>query len=305
LRDENKKPQEFFETIENVLTPITEAMSSMTSPASPASPAQKISPQYPDTSPAYVPPEEEQYGSPSSSPQYIPMELTPQSPEYSPQSDNEKVGGDRISRDYLSEAAKQYALDDKVYYRGDPNRIWTITNIGDKFIRIETNDYSNGATKDDNLKIVSALDIYPAENKYDGLRNENIFKNDITQTQQPNLQNASTQEYQDVTQQPMMLHNPNVPYIHFAPTIKVTGANDFSGSSKETQPENSHVEFIPTAMGNAMGNAMENALNDKILVKKSSDTGSFQPSPQIQQQSTVTEQPKTVDFNNLVIKKSG
>jgi hypothetical protein len=98
-----------------------------------------------------------------------------------------------------------------------------------------------------------------------------------------------------------MLRNPNVPYINFAPTIKVTGANDVSGSSKETQPENNNVEFTPTAMGNAM----ENALNDKILVKKSNDIGTFQPSPQIQQSSTVAEQPKTVDFNNLVIKKTG
>jgi len=270
-----------------------------------------MSPQYPETSPAYVPPEEEEYVSPSSSPQYIPMELTPQSPEYSPSSDIEKGGN---SSDYLSEAAKQYSLDDKVYYRGDPNRVWTITNIGDKFLRIETDDYSNGGSKDDNLKIVSAMDIYPAENKYNGLRNENIFKNDVTEVQEPNIQNISTPVYQNVPQQPMMSHNPNIPYINFAPTIKVTGANDFSGSSKETQPENNHVEFIPTHMGNSMGNsmenAMENALNDKILVKKSTDIGSFRSSPQIQpssyvQQSSVSdEQPKKVDFNNLVIKKT-
>ena len=299
LRDENKKPQEFISEgfIENILTPITEGVSSLFAPA------EQTSPQYPETSPAYQPTEKEQYVSPSSSPQYVPMELTPHSPEYSPPpSDNEKVGGDRVPSDYLSEAAKLYSLNDKVYYRGDPNRIWTITNIGDRFIRIETNDYSDGATKDDNLKIVQPLDIYPVENKYDGLRNENVFKNDITQTQQQNLQNTFRAD-QDLTQQQPMMHNPNVPYINFAPTIKVTGANDFSGSSKETQPENNQVEFTPTAMGNAL----ENALNDKILIKKSNDNNNrtFQPSSQIQQSSTVSEQPKTVDFNNLVIKKTG
>ena len=58
-----------------------------------------------------------------------------------------------------------YKLGEKVYLRGDtkPDRIWTIKNIGNKFITIETDDVED-LMASDTIRVVSNLDIYPIGN---------------------------------------------------------------------------------------------------------------------------------------------
>ena len=60
----------------------------------------------------------------------------------------------------LSNQAREYSVGEEVFYRGDktPNRKWTVTNIGDRFLKIETNTPSEFDI--DMVKLVTALDIY-------------------------------------------------------------------------------------------------------------------------------------------------
>ena len=60
----------------------------------------------------------------------------------------------------LSKQAREYTVGEQVHYRGDemPARTWNITNIGDRFLKIETN--TPGLKDPDTIKLVTALDIY-------------------------------------------------------------------------------------------------------------------------------------------------
>ena len=105
----------------------------------------KMTPEYAPGSP-YQPTEEElQKGTFSDS---LKREIygtpTPEKPEY-----NE-----------LHKQAREYSVGEQVHYRGDevPGRKWTVSNIGDRFIKIETNTPS--LNDSDTIKLVTALDIY-------------------------------------------------------------------------------------------------------------------------------------------------
>ena len=56
--------------------------------------------------------------------------------------------------------AREYSVGEEVFFRGDdiPNRKWVVTNIGDRFLKIETNTPSKNDS--DMVKLVTALDIY-------------------------------------------------------------------------------------------------------------------------------------------------
>jgi DNA-directed RNA polymerase II subunit RPB2 len=60
----------------------------------------------------------------------------------------------------LSNQAREYSVGEEVFFRGDdiPNRKWVVTNIGDRFLKIETNTPSKNDS--DMVKLVTALDIY-------------------------------------------------------------------------------------------------------------------------------------------------
>jgi len=66
----------------------------------------------------------------------------------------------------LSKQAREYSVGEEVYYRGDeiPNRKWIVSNIGDRFIKIESNTPS--LNDPDTIKLVTALDIYKSNNDY-------------------------------------------------------------------------------------------------------------------------------------------
>lgn len=282
-------PKTLMENIWEVASDAIESMTSSTTPeeAPPAEEAE-LSPQYPDFSPAYEP-----------SPSELGPQTSPSSPQYIPKSETtspieESRGG--TPGDYLSEAASRYSVGDAVYYRGDPTRLWNVTNVGDKFLRIETNDYRQGS--DDNLKIVSAMDIYPADNKYEGIRNDNVFEN-------PQGGVSSQGEYQQDHYQGIPSHammpgggGGGVPHIHFSPVIKVTGGSDFSTGGAEVTTSgisgggNGSVEFEPSPVQAVMQSAIDN----NILVKKS--TGD-----EVSGGGSAAPPSDAIDFSRLVIKK--
>jgi len=176
-------------------------------------PAASPSPTYPEgVSPAYQPSDSEWVSSVTSSPGYnpdgSPIIYSPHSPT-SPPPPGMK-GGSRSGSilDVLSEQAQTFKIGEPVLYRGggekDARRLWTVTHIGDKFIKIEPQTM-DGLYHDDDVKIVTAMDIY-----------------------RPN--DFSYAEQDPFVKVPMMdpVHQMGMPGIHFAPVIKITGGNDFS-----------------------------------------------------------------------------
>ena len=133
------------------------------SPGSPAyNPNSPGSPAYPPGSPAYNPNSPGSPAYPPGSPAYNPN--SPGSPAYNPN----QISPEKPEFNELSKQAHEYIVGENVHYRGDetPNRIWTVTNIGDRFLKIETNTPSvNDA---DTIKLVTALDIYK-QGDYDSI----------------------------------------------------------------------------------------------------------------------------------------
>ena len=168
----------------------------------------------------------------------------------------------------LSEKAQQYTIGDQVFLREDSNntRIWTVKNIGDRMITIETMNLE-GLALGDNIKVVTADDIIPY--------NAALITNPIP-TSAPQIGGT-------MLGQPMM-YGGAMPAINFAPQFKImNGGNDFS-----TEPDNSHppsndqVQFIGGEPGPMV----------------SSSTTS-QPS------STEAQTPSSLDFSKLLIQKLG
>jgi DNA-directed RNA polymerase II subunit RPB2 len=120
-------------------------------------PSQFSSPGYnpntPSVSPGYNP----------NSP-YVPSGNTPDfapsgnSPDFAPSYNTPEYPPD--SHDYLNDNI-EYNMGDYVHFRGDmnPKRVWSIKNIGDKFITIETED-TVGLDSSDRIKVVTQNDIY-------------------------------------------------------------------------------------------------------------------------------------------------
>jgi hypothetical protein len=130
------------------------------------------SPPYIQTSPAYASPEYD------TTPEYDTMHdftkqpdftqfrvdqpnfAQPRSPNYSPPLSNYSPH----SPDY-SPPPEIFAMNDIVFFRSDtiPNRKWTISKIGDKFITIQTED-DRQLEPDETIKIVIPNEIYKPEN---------------------------------------------------------------------------------------------------------------------------------------------
>ena len=250
----------------------------MLTPEEPVEP----SPEYAETSPAYVSLEEAntmktgepigdvnspvynpyasspEYESPvynpyASSPEYKSPVYNPTSPEYkspvynpiSPDySPPKTVGGFNLN--ILSEQARQFSVGEKVHYRGDtspnPYRLWDIVNIGDRFMQIETDDH---LASNGTSKMVTALDVYKPGD----------FTNSLPYAD-PVIFNANAQPILERLN-PMMgggggvgnQFGGAVPTINFAPVFKMVGGNDLStepavtGGNNDTLPE--EPAFVP------------------------------------------------------------
>jgi DNA-directed RNA polymerase II subunit RPB2 len=204
------------------------------------------SPAYAEGSPAYSPPSSlvetasnmmtnamEYFGVlPPTSPE-VPPPLTPSSPEFPPPSESSETFTPRTpesSPPSFPEEEVQYKVGDQVYYRGDannPERIWTVKNIGDKLLTIETETTDNLGTLD-KIEVVSPFDIY--------------FPPPATMTETINrflpnaLQIPETRGGESLTHPGYSAQTP--PGIHFAPIIKVINGNDFSTESTPATSQN-------------------------------------------------------------------
>ena len=221
-------------------------------------------------------------GSPYSASAYNEKSMA-ESPPYAPDSIDPEL-------DQLSQQAREYNKGDLVYYRGDetPNRAWRVSNIGDKFIKIETDVQSvNGM---DTIKLVTANDIYRANSPY------------LSTTPTPNtapppppppppgsLQTGGN--FQPIHKDP---YTPGGgPNITFAPVIKVlNGGSDFStGDATDAEPATSNPLEMPSPVSD---------ISD-ISIKKlptNESVSDNKPEPP-------SNSGGAIDFNNLVIKKSG
>jgi hypothetical protein len=253
-----------------------------------------------DVSPAYQPSSEElRNDSVSSSPAYQPFSegsstspliyepVSPTSPPpmdmqegriYEPVSPTspppkELTGGTAESLDFLSEQAKQYQVGDSVHYRGDvlPTRIWTVSYVGDRFLKIETPMIHNMEGLDTTL-MVTALDIYKPTTLPQVLSPTNddkmmpsvplSFPNGLSSMGQP---------------------------IHFAPVFKImNGGNDFSTEPVTVTPENESRSTL-------VGGGGSGFINDAGV-----------PAPALPINITGGEKvsaPEKIDFSKLLIKK--
>lgn len=149
----------------------------------------------------------------------------------------------------LSQRAREYHTGDAVYYRGDetPNRIWRVSSVGDKYLKIETEVPSiNGA---DTVKMVTANDIYIADMSFSP---NTPPMPSSTNSSIPSPPQEGGRPYQN---QPV--GHGNGPHITFAPVIKVmNGGSDFS-NGLDTQPAASGGPIQMTPDAAVAGNAIQ------------------------------------------------
>jgi DNA-directed RNA polymerase II subunit RPB2 len=234
--------------------------------AAPATP--EMSPQFEETSPAYVPTEEElgEY-SDTSSPKYIPAkdEFEPSTPEgtppprfaptspegpppFEPTTPEGTPPPDLVFNDREQDQEKVFMKEEEVHLRGDllPERLWTIRNIGDQFITIETKN-TQGLAPNDDVKIVESTDLYRPS--------------DFAMEQQQALGNSSNAMMGGSLKIPA---NVMTPGINFAPVIRINnGGYEYSNdamagpSSEATAP----LQTIPPFSGKG-GIQINKATND-------------------------------------------
>jgi hypothetical protein len=182
---------------------------------------------------------------------------------------------------FLAEQARQYNIGDQVYYRGDtvPGRLWKITYIGDRFLKIER---PPDKTSDNNILMVTALDVYsPGDFVHSSPMAESIaFRGgDPNAFTNPNaLAGPNAFANPNAFMGSNDFTNPN-PAINFAPIFKImNGGNDFSSEPNLTDGAN--------VMNNVLG-------IPEFKVKESGEAVK-----------TMDELPAKMDFSKLIIKKS-
>jgi DNA-directed RNA polymerase II subunit RPB2 len=178
----------------------------------PVSPTEAYSPPYRPGSDEYSPPYRP--GADDDSPPYRPG-ADDSSPNFSPHSPEEPPPS---NLDILTAQAQSFNVNEPVHYRGDtiPNRIWTITDVGDRLLTIETHDRVDNLGGMDPIQYVTALEIYrPGDFTY---------SSPIAEPLAPEMQGGGMpMQYVD----PMISNVPSS--IHFAPVFKImNGGNDFS-----------------------------------------------------------------------------
>ena len=191
----------------------------------------------------------------ATSPQYNPNSIDSNSPQYAPYSpvilteqqiaeENAKAEEAMLNAtsplydpntpenaelNELSQRAREYHTGDAVYYRGDetPNRVWRVSSVGDKYLKIETDVPSiNGS---DTIKMVTANDIYIADMSF--TPNAPPMPSSSNNSIPSPPQEGGRHQYQNQPFGPS-----GGPHITFAPVIKVmNGGSDFSNGSETQQ----------------------------------------------------------------------
>ena len=251
------------------------------------------SPDFPDTSPAYEPSQEEEIiRGEDNSPPYNPFSDIangPRTPSMSPPEDIDEIN-ERIKQSNLKAdpdiITEQYTAGEEVLFRGDflPNRIWKIKNVGDRFITITT-DNIQGLDDKDTIKVVTKIDIYrPNDFTYTGSKAESM-KNYNGSIQNPNSMPVSGGSIQE-----------GVPAINFAPVFKImNGGNDFSTGEQAN-------DIMSTGGGSiGSGDTKMNTLTD--LAVASNPLINIKPNNNENSGGSTIEKQEPVDFSKLIIKK--
>jgi hypothetical protein len=250
------------------------------------------SPEYADTSPAYVPPLESPLSRESTdSPQYNPFTPPSEKGFYPHSPDEPPPGGFQPSSpDFPPPSSPDeppppvLSGGEKVHYRGDkrPERLWTIQNLGDEFITIGTED-NHDLTPDERIKVVELGDIYK--------------EGDFSFV--PNFGRTNLQEtpfYNNMAASPISGMMPGG--INFAPVIKINNGGTEYGNDSENEPkvsfENPDTNIkIPTIEP------------EKSIVFKKDIQGTASPNPVLQQQNGGDDGGILSSMKNFIIKKLG
>ena len=291
-------PKSIVDEIKKTLNDISrEDMSKLNTPESPKSP--EIG--FPEgVSPAYVPTDEE-YAETERIRQMMKDSGEAMSPQYNPYGDDDygtspapvfdgnspayDVNADYgtspaydVNADYgtspqfnvLSQQANEYSLNERVHYRGDthPERFWSIKNIGDTFITIETDKYDE-YDDTETIQVVTAMDIY----RHGDLPQNSPYLDPLMPVaqlegggmQRPNMSNIGGAQ---------------VPAINFAPVFKImNGGNDFSTEPMGQEPMQQFGEQLNTT------GLIQTPISEAAAPKANKDS------------------PEKIDFTKLLIKK--
>ena len=242
-------------------------------PYAPFSPAYvpEQSPQYTPESPDYPPPGQKISPTsvtvnPSESPQLAPFSpayVLEQSPQYNP-NESPSIEQNEIS----DEKTHDFNLDDEVLFRGDSKseRKWKITNVGNRFITIQTNDMT-GLNLNDKVKVVTPADIYrPGDFAYNSTNVEPLY------TPPTSINNNESQI--------KIPQNNETPAIN----IKIVNGNDMSNDPNTT---------VITNNDNIDNNIDNDGISPSPIVMK----------PQEEDNNEINMPSNNDDFKNLVIKK--
>jgi DNA-directed RNA polymerase II subunit RPB2 len=204
-----------------------------------------LSPNYPDTSPAYVP---SQYSplTPSDSPPYNPLSSSPEEGNFQPNSpdslppagmfqpsspDSLPPAGmfqpsspdeppPQLYSPHSPEEPPPFSGGEKVHYRGDrrPERLWTIQKLGDEFITIGTEDGVD-LNPEDRVRVVESGDIYK-----EGDFKHNMNPESLTNSPFPMRMNTAPSNM--------------IPAgINFAPVIRINNGGTEYNSESDNKPK--------------------------------------------------------------------
>ena len=225
----------------------------------------EASPEYAQGSPAYQPDMDNltpytESSSPLYNPLGSPQEFSPHSPEspppkeFSPRSPESPPS--KEFSPHSPEGPPPMTGGERVHYRGDklPTRLWTVKNVGDEFITIET-DNPNGLSPEDIIKVVERGDLYKeGDFSYDAVVRPHEHG-------VPILPNSQTSQV--------------VPAgIHFAPVIKINnGGYDYSLNGEEPgNAAGSAISMAPPEVIPSITSPIKlGAPNDSIVIKKEAE----------------------------------
>ena len=205
-----------------------------------------------------------------------------------PNEDADKKGQSGGSTDQLNEqneSSPNFQVGGRVFRRsvtdGYPERPWTISNIGDKFLTINALD-QRGLLPNQLLQVVSPFDIFPATQSVQGMpmMGGSINQNYPNDPNNPNNFVQDTMGFNNGMQLPQM----SQPTIVFAPKMFSGGSNDNSTSTGQMPDQSSQMPNQSSQMSmQTGGNIVEN-------IQPVNDNGNNNG---------------PIDFNQFVIKKVG
>ena len=194
-----------------------------------------------------------------------PISPTSDSPPWAPDDTTPELDE---NKDTIDTIETEYKQGDNVHFRSDfkQNRVWKIKNVGNKFITLETDDFS-GLNETDYIKVVTSNDIY----KVKELPYNEPFHSTVSSLEQKGGMNIHPQQ--------------SAPTIQFAPVFNMNGA------ATQEEPKQSDAVKIPSGLFSSGGDSEPN---------QHSEQNNEEDKPL---QTTDLSQIGGSNMNNIIIKK--